>query len=82
MALEKEMATYHAKLPELKEHEGKYVLIHDDQIVDFFAAYEDAIKAGYQQFQLGPFLVKRVSAIETVQHINRNILTYSSARTA
>jgi hypothetical protein len=81
MALEKEMATYHAKLPELKEHEGKYVLIHD-QIVDFFAAYEDAIKAGYQQFQLGPFLVKRVSAIETVQHITRNILPYSSARTA
>ena len=82
MALEKEMATYHAKLPELKEHEGKYVLIHDDQIVDFFAAYEDAIKAGYQQFQLGPFLVKQVSAIETVQHITRNILPYSSARTA
>jgi hypothetical protein len=82
MALEKEMATYHAKLPELKEHEGKYVLIHDDQIVDFFATYEDAIKAGYQQFQLGPFLVKRVSAIETVQHITRNILPYSSARTA
>ena len=82
MALEKELATYHAKLPELKEHEGKYVLIHGGDVIDFFAAYEDAIKAGYQQFQLAPFLVKRISAVETVQHVTRNILPYSQMRTA
>jgi hypothetical protein len=66
MALETELATYHAKLPELKEHEGKYVLIHRDKVIDFFSTYEDAIKSGYQRFELEPFLVKKVAAIEPI----------------
>jgi hypothetical protein len=81
MALEKELATYHAKIADLKEHQGKFVLIRGDEIVDFFASYEDAIKAGYQKFQLEPFLVRRVSAVEAVQHVTRNILPYSEPRT-
>ena len=79
MALEKELATYKAKLPELMQHEGKFVLIHGDRVVDFFAAYEDAIKAGYQQFQLQPFLVKQINAIERVQHVTRHIMPYRKA---
>jgi len=71
MALEKEVETYHARLPELKEHAGKYVLIHGDKVVDFFTSYEDAIKAGYQQFQLQPFLVKLVQAVEQVHFVSR-----------
>ena len=77
MALEKERETYKNRLPELKEHEGKFVLIHGDQIVDYFAAYEDAIKAGYQQFKLEPFLVRQINAVETVQHVTRHILPYA-----
>jgi hypothetical protein len=80
MALEKELATYRNKLTELKEHEGKFVLIHGDEVVDFFAAYEDAIKAGYQKFSLEPFLVKQINAIETVQHVTRHILPYSERK--
>jgi hypothetical protein len=34
-------------LPDLKEQQGKFVLIHGDEVVDFYVAYEDAIKAGY-----------------------------------
>lgn len=71
MALEREIATYTAKLAELREHEGKFVLIHGDDIVDFFTSYDDAIKAGYQQFKLEPFLVRQIQAIEKVQHISR-----------
>lgn len=82
MALEKELATYQAKIADLKEHQGKFVLIHGDDVVDFFATYEDAIKAGYQKFQLEPFLVKRISAVEAVQHVTRNILPFSNARMA
>jgi hypothetical protein len=74
MALENELAVYQAKLPELKEHEGKFVLIHDKDIVDFFSTYEDAIKAGYQRFQLNPFLVKRVLTTEPVLFITRSIV--------
>lgn len=71
MALEKELATYHEKLPELKAEEGKFVLVHGDEVVATFAAAEDAIKAGYEKFGLKPFLVKQIRAIELVQFITR-----------
>ncbi len=58
MALEKELKTYEANAEKWTENNGKFVLIHGDDVVDFFAAYEDAIKAGYQKFGLDPFLVK------------------------
>jgi hypothetical protein len=74
MALEKEFATYQARLPDLKEHEGKYALIHGEDIADFFSTYEDAIKAGYQRYKLEPFLVKRVLTTEPVLFISRSIL--------
>ena len=73
MALEKELQTYKNKLPELKKDEGKFVLIHDDDVVDTFTSYEDAIKEGYKLFKLEPFLVKQIQAIEQVQFISRPI---------
>lgn len=76
MALEKELATFKAKLTELKEHEGKFVLIHGDEVVDFYAAYEDAIRAGYQKFNLEPFLVRQINAVEQILHVTRHILPY------
>lgn len=79
MALEKELETYKQKLPELKEHTGKYVLIHGDDVVDFFAAYEDAIKAGYQRFKLEPFMVRLINNVEQVLHVTRPILPYRRA---
>ena len=72
MALEREMATYKAKLPELKEKAGKFVLIHGDEVIDTFTSYDDAIKEGYTKFGLStPFLVKQIMAIEQVQFISR-----------
>lgn len=79
MALEKELETYRQKLPELAAHEGKYVLIHGDEIVDFFATYEDAIKAGYQKYRLEPFLVKQVLAVEPVFCFTRPIVASRKA---
>lgn len=71
MALEKEIATYTAKLPELLQNEGKFVLIHGDEVVDVFGTYEDAIKHGYGQFKLEPFLVKKIASIEQAQFVSR-----------
>lgn len=71
MALEKELATYTRKLPELKDSEGKFVLIQGDQLVDTFTSYEDAIKEGYARFKLEPFLVKQIQAIEQIQFVSR-----------
>lgn len=73
MALEKELETYKNKLPELKQHEGKFVLIKGEDVVDTFATYEDAIKEGYQKFGLEPFLVKQIQSIEQVQVISRSV---------
>ena len=72
MALEKELETYKNNLPELKgENEGRFVLIKGDQVIDVFSSYDDALKAGYTQFGLAPFLVKRIQAVEQAQFISR-----------
>ena len=73
MALEQEIATYQSKLSELKQHEGKFVLIHQDKIIDTFTSYDDALKEGYKQFGLKPFLVKQILAIEPVFCFTRPI---------
>jgi hypothetical protein len=72
MALEKELDTYHKKFAELKaQHEGKFVLIHGDVVVDTFSTYEDAIKRGYQEFKREPFLVKQIHTVEPVFFVSR-----------
>lgn len=73
MALEKELATYQANLAELKRHEGKFVLIQDDKVIDLFSSYDDALKEGYKQFGLTPFLVKQIHAVEPVYYFTRPI---------
>lgn len=78
MALEKELAVYKQKLPELKEHEGKFALVHDDDFVDVYSSYEDAIKEGYNKFKLEPFLVKQIHATEQVQFISRIVVPIST----
>ena len=71
MALETELATYQQKLPELKADEGKYVLIHGDEVAGVFTSAEDAITIGYEKFGLNPFLVKQIHLIELGQFISR-----------
>jgi hypothetical protein len=72
MALETELETFKSKLPELRaEHEGKFALVQRDRIVDVFTSYEDAVKAGYAQFGLSPFLVKQIHSVEQVQFVSR-----------
>jgi hypothetical protein len=72
MALEKELAVFQHKLPQFAaEHAGEYVLIHADDVVDFFTSYDDAIKAGYSKFGLEPFLVKQIQAMDQVHFISR-----------
>lgn len=66
MALERELATYRAKLPELASHEGKYALIHGEDVIGTFATYEDALRQGYREFGLEPFMVKQVQSTERI----------------
>ena len=71
MALEQELATYQKTLDDWTEHEGRYVLINGDQVIGFFSSHDDAIREGYERFNLTPFLVKRVSALEQVHLVSR-----------
>ena len=52
MALEKEQETFRRKLPELLASDGKFAHVHGPELVDTFASYEDALRAGYRAFGL------------------------------
>ena len=82
MALEKELETYKQKLPEMREHEGKFALVRGDEFVDVFTSYEDAIKAGYGKFGLESFLVKQIHATEQAQFISRIVAPSTALNTA
>lgn len=71
MPLEKELETFNRELPNLRADNGKFVLIHGDQIVGIFGTYEDALKEGYQNFELAPFLVKQIQEAQQIQFITR-----------
>lgn len=73
MSLAKELETYNSHLAEWAEHEGEYVLIKGDEVCDFFSSLDDALKAGYEKFQLEPFFIKQVSLIEQVMYFTRPI---------
>ena len=68
MAIEKELATYNAHKDELLQHEGKFVVIHEDRIAGVWETYEDALKAGYAEFKLEPFMVKQILVVEPVHY--------------
>jgi hypothetical protein len=71
MALEQELATYKVRLPDLLSQEGKFVLIHERDVVETFDTFEDAMKGGYSRFKLEPFMVKQIFATEPVYFIPR-----------
>lgn len=73
MQLERELATYKENLPGLLQHEGKYVLIQGEHVVDVFATYQDALRQGYRQFGLDPFMVKQILSTERVHFLTRAI---------
>ena len=72
--LEKELETFEQNKEKLlREGEGKYALIHGDEVAGIWDTYEDALKAGYERFELEPFLVKQIQGIERVQFIARGL---------
>jgi hypothetical protein len=73
MALEKEIATYLEKKCELLANEGKFALIHGDELAGIWDTYEDALKVGYEKYGLAPFLVKKIEAVEAVNYYMRHV---------
>ena len=73
MPLEREVAVYKRLLPTLQAEEGKYALIHADDLVGVFGTYQDALAEGYKSFKLEPFLVQQIRAVEQIHLITRFI---------
>ena len=58
---------------ELLPEEGRFVLVHGDEIGGIWDTYLDALKAGYELYGLEAFMVKRIAWAETVQKFTRNL---------
>ena len=72
-SLETELKTYEAQKQKLLADEGKFVVIHGDEVLGVYATYEDALKIGYQRFKLDPFMVKQVAPAERIQFFTREL---------
>lgn len=69
MALEKEIETYNVHRDEFLQHEGRFVVIQGDRVVGIWNTYDDALKAGYNESLLKPFMVKKILAVEPVHYV-------------
>lgn len=54
--------------------EGKFVLVHGDEVVGVFESKMDAISQGYQKFGNTPFLVKQILKVEVPQNFVSTLL--------
>jgi len=59
-SLQAELATFEQHKALLLKDEGKFVVIHDQEVAGVWGTYEDALRAGYQKYGLQSFLVKQI----------------------
>lgn len=68
-ALEKELDFFESKRAEwVQHHEGKYALVKEHELADFFDSAEAAYSAGIAKWGNVPFLIKRVLKNDPVEH--------------
>jgi hypothetical protein len=58
--IEREVQTLQRDYADIMKHDGEYVLIRGDAVVDFFPSYGEALTDGYKRFGLANFLVQPV----------------------
>jgi hypothetical protein len=68
-----EIATFAKMLPTLMKDEGKYAVIKGETLVGVFESYADALAEGYKVAKLEPFLVKKISGVETIAYFSRDV---------
>ncbi len=55
----------------MPQHRDEFVLIKDRKIAGFYKSYEEALKAGLEQFGNVPFFIKAVKKEEEVCFLTR-----------
>ena len=59
--LSKEIAAYERIRSELEtDHFGKWVLVHDEKLVEIYLSFEETAQNAVERFGRGPYLIKRV----------------------
>ncbi len=59
--LERELVTFEKKCKHLeREHSGKFVLIHGDEVVGTYDDFDKAADEGIRLFDREPFLIRQV----------------------
>jgi hypothetical protein len=71
MALERELATYRRKLPELLANEGKFVVIHGEDVIGIVDTLDEALRLGYDRFINEPFMARPIRRTEPVLFSSR-----------
>ena len=73
--LSTELRTYEANLESLLgSHEGKFVVVHGDKILEAFDNQMDAITWGYRELGNMPFLVKQVVRVDVPLSFVSNLM--------
>lgn len=68
-----ELKTYQEKLPTLLGQQGKFVLIHGEEVDGVFDTYAEAMNAGYEKHGLDKaFFVRKISPVEQVLFFSRD----------
>ena len=61
--LTKEIAAYERMRNELEtDHLGKWVLVHDEELIGIYATFEEAAEEAVQKFGRGPYLIREIGA--------------------
>ena len=61
--VDKEIAAYDKLRLELEsKHMGKWVLVHDEQLVSVFDSFNDAATDAVKRFGRGPYLIRQIGA--------------------
>lgn len=69
IALEQEYRFFLSHLEEFSQaHLHEFVLIKDEQVVDFFVSYEKALREGLARFGNVPFFIKEIQKEEEVHY--------------
>lgn len=60
--VDKNFAAFTKRLPELlQSHPGKYAVLHEGEVVDFFDTLGDAVKFGHAKFGDANFSVQEIT---------------------
>jgi hypothetical protein len=75
LGFDREGATWERLKPELlRTAEGKFVVIVGDEVFGPLETDEDAERAGYARFGLGPLYIRQVLADEPVATVTRGVV--------